>query len=372
MPSEPIRIRCAADLFQVLSFGAFESKLAVLRDIVVDPLRATALGRHEDRDLVDLLLQLVPKSVGTLKQAQLLCLMCFDDPRVTEFLIAEFVSSRDSATILHLAKRLSLIEGPEFFRPYLFSESKAHALAAARHCSMGLELTPAEALRLALTLDEEFEPPKLSEDTLTVWLQELAGRHRVKARRLAERKGEAVLLFWSRYYELAPLEKEWLVDITSRLSPHLLEHRLPDLLQDPAVTPKIVERAIQLEVDLPLCLLLHEKAQVRAAAISAGLADEKLDEFLSPEASSLEAVAAAGRSEIDTLVTLLADKRWQVRAAASRALSESRPEDLPIERIREATTSDSFGERVAAVELLRNLGEADWLEKKFADTFQGD
>ena len=367
---EPIRIRCAADLFQVLSFGEFEAKLAVLRDILIDPLRATALGRHEDRDLVDLLLQLLPKSVGALKRAQMLCLMSFDDPRVTEFLISEFRSSRDSATILHLGKRLSLVEGPEFFRPYLFSDSKAHALTAARHCSMGMELAPAEALRVALILDEGFEPPKISEETLTLWLDELAGRHRVKARKLAEGKGESVLLFWTRFSELAPSERDWLVELTSVLAPHLLEQRLPDLLNEPSVSVEVVDQAIRLGIELPSTLLQHEKARVRAAAISAGLADGKLNDFLTPEASSVEAVAATLRCETKTLVSLLADKRWRVRATATRVLSENRPEDLPMERIRDAADSDSIGERVAAVELLRNLGESEWLEEKFADTFQ--
>jgi len=368
--SEPVRIRCAADLFQVLSFGEVNAQLAVLRDIVLDPLRATALGRHEGRDLVDLLLQLVPESLGALKQAQMLCLMSFDDPRVTEFLMAEFQTSRDSATILHLAKRLSLVEGPEFFRPYLWSDSNAHVLAAARHCSMGLELSPAESLRVAVFLDEEFESPKLHEETLPVWLEELGGRHRLKVRRLAEKKGEAVLLFWTKYIELAPRERDWLVDITSRLAPQFLEQRLPELLQDPGVSTVVVEQAIRLGIDLPSSLLQHEKAAVRAAAISVGLADEMLLDFLAPEATPLEAVAALSRSEAHDLVKLLTDKRWQVRAAAARALSEHSSEDLPMKEIREATSSKLVGERVAAVDLLRRLGDTDWLEEKFADTFQ--
>ena len=69
-------------------------------------------------------------------------------------------------------------------------------------------------------------------------------------------------------------------------------------------------------------------------------------------------------------MTLLTDERWQVRAAATKALSEHRPHALPMEEIREATSSKLLAERVAAVDLLRRLGDTDWLEEKFADTFQ--
>ena len=57
---EPIRIRCAADLFQVLSFGAFEAKLAVLRDILIDLARRekVALSGDDMREVTESRLQI--------------------------------------------------------------------------------------------------------------------------------------------------------------------------------------------------------------------------------------------------------------------------------------------------------------------------
>ena len=114
---EPVRIRCAADLFSVLSSASVGAQLAVLRDIAANPQRAANLGRHNDEDLIDLLLRLVMESVGPVKQAQIICLMSFDDPRVTRYLLAEFASSRDAAAVLHLGKRLSMVVESDFLSP---------------------------------------------------------------------------------------------------------------------------------------------------------------------------------------------------------------------------------------------------------------
>lgn len=363
MSREPIRIRCAADLFSVLSSGAVAEQLAVLRDIIVNPLRATALGRHENEDLVDLLLRLAPQSVGALKQAQMICLMSFDDPRVTDFLVAEFSRSKDAATVLHLGKRLSLARGPVFFRPFLWCQNTAQALAAARHCSQDGELSHGERLRVALLLDQSFEPPALSESTLQVWMDELAGRHRVRAKKLAEQRGKEALIFWTRFSDLAAVEQEWLVALTGRLDPTLLKERLPALMRLPSVSPGVVEQALQLGVDLPRGLLESEHDRVRARAISAGLADGRLEDFLALESSPAEAAAATRRCSVDRLLELLSDRRWEVRAAATETLSRKVAKDLPLERIRAMTGSAFIGEKVAAVELLRRLGETDWLEE---------
>jgi hypothetical protein len=338
------------------------AQLAVLRDIVVNPLRATALGRHENEDLIDLLLRVVPQSCGPIKQAQVMCLMSFDDPRVTDYLVAEFSRSRDPATILHLGKRLSLARGAEFFRPYLWSQNTAQALAAARHCSQGLELSPKERLRVAVLLDQDFEPPGLSERTLDMWMDGLAGRDRVRVRQLAEQRGEEVLILWTRLSALAAAEQDWLVATTARLNPTFLKARLPDLLSAPSVSVLIVEQALQLGVELPPSLLQSERDLVRATAISAGLADDRLETFLAPQTSAGEAAAAARRCSVERLVELFSDPRWEVRAAATETLARRELQELPLETLRRKTASTFVGERVAAVELLRRLEDTQWLQ----------
>lgn len=325
--------------------------------------RAT-LPATVNEDLVDLLLRLVPTSVGPIKQSQILCLMSFDDPRVSQFLVAEFARSHDPATVLHLGKRLALVVGPEFFRPFLWSQNRAQALAAARHCSQGgLELSAKERLQVAIVLDEAFEPPPLVETTLEVWLEGLAGRDRIHVRRLAEQRGDEVLHLWSRFSDLAGEEQDWLVALSARLDPELLKGQFPELLRMPSVSLVIVEQAVQLGADLPADLLRSPHERVRATAIAAGLADDQLEAFLAPHVSALEAATAARRSGIGRLVELFGDARWEVRASAVDELTQRKNQDLPMDQIRKKCASSFLGEKVAAVDLLRRLGDVQWLEE---------
>lgn len=289
--------------------------------------------------------------------------MSFDDPRVTRYLLAEFASSRDAAAVLHLGKRLSMVVESDFFKPYLWNENRARALAAARHCSQGMELSAKERLRVAVILDGPFEPPAVSERTLEVWMEALAGPDRLRVRQLAEQRGEEVLILWMRFPALASEEQDWLVALTARLQPDFLRERLGGLLAGPAVTRMMVEHALQLGLALPASLLQSEHSKVRTLAISAGLADEQLETFLAPLVPAAEAAAAASRyCSPERLLELFRDPRWEVRAAACEALCRRDRKELPMELLRSLTGSKFVGERVAAVEVLLRLGESQWLQ----------
>jgi hypothetical protein len=375
---EPVRIRCAADLFSVLCSGPMEAQLAVLKSVVDDPRRPLTLGRHQGEDFIDLLLRLVPESTGTLKQLQILCLMSYQDPRTTEFMVDEFGRSRDAATVLQLGKRLDLERGFDFFRPFLWDDRPAQRLAAARLCSHSPELSVAERLRVAILLDEEYAPPEISVDTMDVWLSELAGRYRLRARALAEATGSGVLGLWQRWSELRHEEQLWLVQVSLAIQDNLVSgcgdrtlatagvdlslprQKLGELLSDPEVPYAYVELALRHGVELPAALLNSEQPLVRAAAIGCGHADDRLGRFLSADTSLPETLAAAPRCSVEEQLRLLADPRWQVRAVATDLLA--RAEAPPLEALHRKTSSEILGERVAAVEILQRLGNEDWLE----------
>jgi hypothetical protein len=357
---EPVRIRCAADLFSVLTSGPMEAQLAVLKSVVADPTKPLSLGRHQGADFVDLLLRRIPESSGTLKQLQILCLMSYQDSRTTKFMVDEFGRSRDAATVLQLGKRLDLERGIEFFRPFLWDDRHAQALAAARLCSDCQELSPAERLRVAILLDSEYPPPEISMETLDVWLSELAGRHRLRARALAEATGSAVLCLWQRWSQLRHEEQLWLARATAQLDLALLRQRLRELLLDPEVPYGYVELALRHGVEIPAHLLASRQPLVRAAAIRCGHADDKLDPYLSPDTTLPEILAAAPRHSTEAHLRLLADPRWQVRAVATDLLA--RAEAPPLEALRRKTSSELLGERVAAMEVLRRLGKDESLE----------
>lgn len=360
---EQVRIRTAADLFEVLTEGSFLQQAAVLKSISEDPARAMALGRHEGEDFIDLLARLIPDSEGGIKKLQLLCLSLYDDPRTTRFMLEEFERGRDAASILHLGRRLSADREPEFFRRFLWVDHKpAQSLVAARLLSEREDLEPAERLRIALFLDREFDPPPIDPEHLDLWLSELSGPHRRRVRSLAERRGEEALHLWSRPHSMAEEEREWLLALTAMLDPALARHHLCRILDEPSVTLPFVRKAQELGVELPARLLESGDERVRAAAVDAGLAGGRLEEFLS--ASVPEAVAATRRCSEERLLELLSDPRWQVRAAASETLAGQA--EHPLQELRRRARSEMPGERVAAIEVLLKAGDDDWLAEHVA------
>ena len=142
------------------------AQMAVIQSIISHPEKPISLGPHEGEDFLDLLLRLIPQSSGGVKQALTVCLMCYQDERTTKFLVEEFARCTDPALALRLASRIELERDIEFFRPFLWGEKRAQALASARLCRRLENLEPAERLRVALLLDSEFEPPPLSEQNL--------------------------------------------------------------------------------------------------------------------------------------------------------------------------------------------------------------
>ena len=326
------------------------AQMAVIQSIISHPEKPISLGPHEGEDFLDLLLRLIPQSSGGVKQALTVCLMCYQDERTTKFLVEEFARCTDPALALRLASRIELERDIEFFRPFLWGEKRAQALASARLCRRLENLEPAERLRVALLLDSEFEPPPLSEQNLDLWMAELKGRHRLRVRQLAERRPDEALLFWSRWADLAVREQEWLLILTARHNLDLSKAKLYRLLEDPRVPPFVVALAVEHQLELPAALLEHEDFLVRAAAIFQGHADDQLERFLSSEASDAETLAALHRCEPKRLVDCLGDERWQIRGAASRLLCQL--ENPPLEEIRLKSESEELGTKVAALSVL--------------------
>lgn len=357
--SGKIRIATAAELFEVLNEGPMEAQVGVLRSILQDPKRPLSLGKHEGEDIVDLLLRLISRSSGGLKRLQLTCLSCYRDPRTTDFLAQEFSRTEDAAAVLHLGRRLAMEKSADFFREFLWTDKAAQALAASRVLTENEELSPRERLRVAIISDQPYDPPPMSPDTLDLWIAELNGHFRRRTRELAEKQSERVLYLWERWSELAGEEKEWLLKLTAKLNPSLARQRLGSLLKEQNVELALVQQALALEMDLPPELLQSKYDRVRAVAVAQGLAGNRTEEYLSKNSSLFEAVAAVAWCKTETLLELLADPRWQVRAAATNALAVG--DEPPISALRRKATSGFLGEKVAAIEVLRRVGDDEWL-----------
>ncbi len=345
----------------MLSSGTLGARLAVLRDIVAQPRRPLALGPWGGEDFVDLLIRLIPTSQGVLRQTLTLCLMSYQDPRTTRFLSEAFATSRDAATVLHLGQRLSIEQGLEFFLPFLWGDKAAQALAAARICREAGDLELKDRLRVALLLDRESEPPSLEDVSLPAWLFELSGPHRARARSLAEKQPEGMMLLWSAWDRLPDEGRAWLVDFTYRQNPVRARKEIELLLAAGCSAPRVVETACRLGLSLPEQLLEHPDPAVRARAIASGLADSQLERYLTPETSLAEVRAATRRCGPERLLSLMTDPRWPVRSEAVSALVLCQPR--PLARVRRMVRSEELTTRVAAVELLRRWEDFKWLEK---------
>ncbi len=343
----------------MLSTGSLGARLAVLRDVLADPTRPLKLGPHESEDFVDLLLRLVGGTRGVLRQMTTLCLMSYQDPRTTQFMVDAFGKSRDAAIVLRLGQRLLLERGVDFFRPFLWQDGSAQAMAAAQICLPEPELSVEERLRIALVLPDNIPVPPIDAESLSAWLGELTGPYRARARQRVEGLGSEVLLLWSGWDRLATAEQDWLLSLTKRLDRPRARTELERLIAAGCLSPSVVESAHELGLALPAELLEHDQPSIRALAVSVGLADAELKRFL--EGTVVEALAATRRCPPEVLLELISDRRWQVRAQAVRQLATS--DHRPLERVKALVASPSKSERVAAIELLRSWGEEAWLEQ---------
>lgn len=334
--------------------------------MLADPNRPLKLGPHGGEDFVDLLLRLVPDVSGPVRQAMTLCLMSYQDPRTTRFMVEAFSKSRDSAIVLRLGQRLLLERGLDFFRPFLWEGGSAQALAAAMICQSEQALSRAERLRIALLLPGNPPVPAINPESLPAWLAELQGPHRAEARRRGEERSTEALLLWAHWEQLGRSEQDWLLTLTARVNPEMARDRVEQLLEAGCLWASVIEQAHAFGLALPPALLEHQDPRLRALAVSVGLADADLARFL--QASVEEGVAATGRCTPEVTVGLLSDPRWQVRARAVQVLAES--SYRPLEEVKLLLRSDSKGERIAAIELLRYWGEEAWLERNLLNSGQ--
>lgn len=327
--------------------------------MLADPNRPLKLGPHAGEDFVDLLLRLVPDTSGIVRQVMTTCLMSYQDPRTTRFMLETFRKSRDPAIVLRLAQRLLLEQGTDFFRPFLWETESAQGVAAAMVCQPQPDLSTEERLRIALLLPDNPPVPPLDTESLSAWLGELTGPLRAQARRRAEEQPSSALLLWPSWDSLGRTEQIWLLHLTAALDPERARQQTERLLNAGCLLPEVMEVAHRFELPLPHRLLDHDDPNMRALAISVGLADSDLPRFLA--ASVPEALAATHRCTPKVWLDLLSDPRWQIRSQAVRLLAASN--DRPLERVKLLVTSPSKGEQVAAIELLRCWGEEAWLEQ---------
>ena len=384
MTVQDIHIRTSAQLFAALTAGEPALRYAALQAVNENPRAALAYGKHEGRDVIDVLLGLEAESRTAVERGLMLtALAAFEDDRVVAPCRAVFSRPGPTAVLRIAAVRLARQPAEEvhrFFAPWLMQEGwEAQAQLAAEFLADSPLLAPRERIRIAaVALDREGDVPPLDDQTLQHWLLELNGAYAVGAQTRLRAQGRTALLqllrHWSR---LNPGPAAWLLEWGVADAPREVVPILADALRhhDEAVAlaalrllPRLGEAAAALRPRAER-FATHRDADVRLAAAVAGVARQPWEQLALEAADPRMRVAAVrwvaregGDRAGVTLISALADEHWSVRAAATDMLKGLGPEVIPL--LKPLVRHPRIEVRTAAVQVLLAHGQYDWLEEQ--------
>lgn len=378
-----LRIRTAAELLAALADPEPGVRMAVLQVVARQPQRALAYGRHEGRDVVDVLLaQAAGREKRGVWEVVVTTLAVFDDSRVVELFVHLLATGRRAQTLFTAATRLErepLAPLVDRLRPLLMQdESDARARAAARLLVRASDLDPAARLRAALLAGGgRLLPAPLDTDTVGLWLAELDGLFTLPARRALEAQGESALRVLAACWDrLSAENRRWLLhwastawpDVAATLCGHALASG-PSALALAAldVVPGLGEHAAALAPRIAH-LAADDDPAIRLAAMRAGgargvdvrrmLATERAPAL---RRACLAALARDdGAAALPQLVAALRDPDWSVRAAARDAIVALG--DVVVPAVEPLARDADPSVRTAAVQILIGLGRDAWLE----------
>lgn len=379
-----LRIKSAADLEHAVQAEDIGTRLAVLKAIGDNPQAAVRYGKHNGRDLIDVLIdQANTLNNSSLRLMVLSVLSLLPGERVKQALIKELHFSEEMECIKVAAKRLAQEEPDErrrIFAPFLMQDDNPFKAREAAKALMDLdELDQAERMRIALVgPDSEFAMPELNQKNWRLWRDALQGLHAEYARELAQRQGRgAFRVLKERHLELDLDSRAWLlrwgvvefaldsVDLVSTAleqGPDKLALIALECVPSYDHAAELFKGAVQKWAD-------HEDKRMRRAAIAAGaqvdlaaLAGGDSDETIRVEAIKRLGYEAGHAS---FLAELLEDSSWRIRAASSQVLG--RMGDHGAEAARQVLEKGGHQAKIAAAQALMALGHEEWLKDYFRD-----
>jgi hypothetical protein len=380
-PQVELRIKSAADLERALSAEDLATRLAVLKAVGDNPQAALRYGKHNGRDLIDVLIEQVNTMSGSsLRQVVFSVLALMPGERVKQELIKEFCLGADPACLEAAGTRLAgeaADEKRRIFGPFLMQDdNQAKAREAAKAMADVPDLSPDERLRVALLgADGEFEPPALDAANWKPWAEALnGGPHAEYARSLAQRQGRPAFAELKRHWpELSSDGKAWLLEwganefaleAVELMSLALAEGPEEAVLKALQCVPRYKEAA-GLFAEAATQWVAHPDQRLRRAAVAAGARADLggLAQDASDEALQLIAInrlgADGGAVQAGILAGLLDHGSWRVRAAAASALSMMGEAGAgAARRVLQSGTQEA---RAAAAQALLAMEQDEWL-----------
>jgi HEAT repeat protein len=380
----PHAIRTARELFDSLRAGDLPTRLSSLKAVQAQPQAAVNFGTWQELDLIAVLLTQASKFEGTLEWLDWIgALAHFRDERVVQFFVRLLVQEDEPHVLFCAARYLAGAPLAQFSqtlqRLFLSNDNpvRARALAGLLQGQVGVE--PAVALRVALLGENcPWPVPELQSSSAGIWLAELAGPFRTEARNALRLQGESSWLTLARSWDaLRVQEQVWILhwgleafpEMIGALVPQSLASERDDVrLEGLRVLGALGERQAGASLrELAAKFLNDPAADVRAAAAHASPPGVDWRAFLEQETEWQVRAAAVtqlakeeGENALPTLIQLLRSNDWRLRAAAADGIAGMGPRGG--ERMKPLVHDADENVRIAAVRVLLNLAEDEWLK----------
>jgi len=388
----PRAIRTARELFESLRAPDIPTRLSSLKAVQAQPQAAVGFGTWQDLDLIDLLLDQASQFEGTLEGLEWIgALAHFRDERVIQFFLRVLAEEDEPRLLFCAAQYLAgspLAPVSRTLRPLLLrNDNPVRARAVAGLLTAQVPGEPAVQLRVALIAENCTWPvPDFNASTVDIWLAELAGPFRTEACNALRIQGELTWLALARQWEnLRSREQVWVLQwgmdefpgMVSALVPQSLasqhaEVRLEGLRVLGALGEQHAAASIR---ELAAEFLNDRSAIVRAAAAHASPPGVDWRAFLDRETQWRVRAAAIpqfakqeGANALPALIQFLGNDDWRLRAAAADAIAVLGARSA--ESMKPLVHDTNENVRIAAVRVLLNLGQDEWLKHELGLTTQ--
>ena len=202
---EQVRIRSVADLAPLLNSSYPAYRATALSSILENPDKALQLAKHEGKDVIDVLIDILGRSIPRGDRIAMISVIGqFDDPRVDR-IFRTVLLEEDDDEFLHLAARFARERELEIDRAALLimlrsDTSMSKVRIAAELLVNQQHIETEDAIRIAAFSPGTCEFPELTDSTIDAWLSQLQGPYAEYLCRVMEQRGPAVdrwILFWS-------------------------------------------------------------------------------------------------------------------------------------------------------------------------------
>lgn len=213
---ERLRVRCVADLVPLLSHEKPFYRVAAFKSILDNPRNALRLAKHNDKDVVDVLIELLGRADARDDRKAILAILGqFDDARVRDAFVSVLMAEDDDET-LHLTSRYVREGGLTLQTDALLTLLRCNdnlsrnRIAAELLADRG-PLEAADLIRVAAFSNGTLDFPNVDAESIDAWLAELRGPLQEFLLATVERHGPGIGA-WARFWSaLGPDLRIWLV-----------------------------------------------------------------------------------------------------------------------------------------------------------------